>query len=333
MAEPLLQFTDKGIYCQKGGFYIDPWKPVDRAVITHGHSDHARWGMKHYLSHPTTAAIMKHRLGDVSVETLAFNQTQWINGVCLSLHPAGHIPGSAQVRVAYKGEVWVVSGDYKTTPDPLAEDFEPIACQHFITESTFGLPVFRWPDQSTMAQSINAWWRKNASEGRSSVLFAYALGKAQRLLSMIDASIGPIYTHGAVENTNKVLRDLGLLIPSTAKVEQQAKACFKGAIVIAPPSAQGSAWMKRFVEPQTAFASGWMMMRGTRRRRNADRGFVLSDHADWDGLIGAVKQTGAEHIYVTHGYADTFARYLSDEGWNAQPIRTQYVGEQDDTDD
>ncbi len=329
----MLQFTEKGIYCKKGGFYIDPWKPVDKAVITHGHSDHARWGMKHYLAHTLTAPIMRHRLGDISVETLNYGEHINMNGVELSLHPAGHIPGSSQVRVAYKGEVWVVSGDFKTTPDPIAEAFEVVPCQHFITESTFGLPVFRWPDQQLVADDINAWWRKNAAEGRTSVLFAYALGKAQRLLAMIDPSIGLVYTHGAVENTNTVLRKLGLMIPTTQKVEDQAKSAFENALVIAPPSAQSSAWMKRFVRPQTAFASGWMMMRGTRRRRNADRGFVLSDHADWDELNQAVDATGAENIYVTHGYTETFSRYLLERGLNASVVRTAYTGEQDDSDD
>lgn len=333
MPDKLLQFTEKGIYCPKGDFYIDPWRPVDKAVITHGHSDHARWGMKHYLAHSLTAPIMRHRLGDIDVETLPYGEQRKINGVAISLHPAGHIPGSAQVRVAHKGEVWVVSGDYKTTPDPLAEPFEVVPCQHFITESTFGLPVFRWPEHQQVADEINAWWKQNAAEGRTSVLFAYALGKAQRLLAMIDPSIGPIYTHGAVENTNIVLRGAGLAIPDTTKVEDQDKKDFEKALVIAPPSAQGSSWMKRFVRPQTAFASGWMMMRGTRRRRNADRGFVLSDHADWDELNATVDATGAEHIYVTHGYTDTFARYLRERGLYAKTVKTDYTGEQDDNDD
>lgn len=330
----LLSFTDRGIYCAQGDFYIDPWKPVARAIITHAHSDHARSGMKHYLCHSLTTPILKHRLGqDCSVQSVAYNETVLMNGVQVSLHPAGHIPGSAQVRVAYKNEVWVVSGDYKTTPDRLCDPFEPIKCQHFVTESTFGLPVFRWPSEAEVASEINGWWRQNAAEGKTSVIFAYALGKAQRINGLLNHDIGPVFSHGAVANVDEVLLNAGLDIHLTNRIAPEGKVDYSTALVIAPPSAMGTAWMKRFRQPQTAFASGWMMVRGTRRRRNADRGFVLSDHADWQGLNEAVAATGAENIYVTHGYSDIFAKYLCESGKNAQAVRTSFLGESDDTED
>lgn len=330
----LLTFTERGIYCAQGDFYIDPWKPVARAIITHAHSDHARSGMKHYLCHTLTAPIIKHRLGqDCSVQSVAYNEPINLYGVQVSLHPAGHIPGSAQVKVVYKDEVWVVSGDYKTTPDKLCDPFEPVKCHHFITESTFGLPVFRWPSEDEVAAAMNAWWQQNALAGKTSVIFAYALGKAQRISGLLNRAIGQVYAHGAVANVDEVLLNAGLDIPVLNRINPDEKVDFSGAMVIAPPSAMGTAWMKRFKQPQTAFASGWMMVRGTRRRRNADRGFVLSDHADWVGLNEAVEATGAENIYVTHGYSDIFAKYLTEKGKHAQVVRTSFMGESDDSAD
>lgn len=332
MTAPVLSFTDRGIYCPAGDFYIDPWRPVDRALITHGHADHARPGHRRYLCTDGCAPVMRHRLGDISVETVKFGETRKIGGASVSFHPAGHLPGSAQIRVEVAGEVWVVSGDYKVIADGISEPFEPVTCHSFITECTFGLPVFKWQDQADVAQELNSWWANNAAQGKASILGAYSLGKAQRLLSMVDPEIGPILTHGAVENTNAVLRTQGYALPDTIHVTPDLNAkAHPGALVIAPPSALGSQWARRFGVSSTAFASGWMRLRGVRRRRAADRGFVISDHADWDGLMSAITMTGAENIYATHGYTDIFARWLNSEGWNAQVVPTEFGGEDDET--
>ncbi|MCL3883515.1 ligase-associated DNA damage response exonuclease [Marivita sp. GX14005] len=333
MRDPVLTFTERGIHCPAGDFYIDPWRPVDRALITHGHADHARPGHARYLCTEACAPVMKHRLGEISVETVKFGEIRKIGDASVSFHPAGHLPGSAQIRVEVAGEVWVASGDYKVVDDGFCEPFEPVRCHHFITECTFGLPVFKWADQAEVAAEINEWWARNAAEGRASILGAYALGKAQRLLTMIDAGIGPILTHGAVENTNAVLRDQGYALPGTIHVTPDLNAKdHPGALVIAPPSALGSQWARRFGASSTAFASGWMRLRGVRRRRAGDRGFIVSDHADWPGLMQAIEATGAENIYATHGYTDIFARWLNSEGYNAQVVPTEFGGEDDETD-
>lgn len=326
--DAVLSFTEKGIYCAAGDFYIDPWRPVARALITHGHADHARWGMQSYLATHAALPVMRHRLGDINAEGIDFGEVRQIGGARVSFHPAGHVPGSAQIRVEVGGEIWVASGDYKIVDDGLSEAFEPVPCHHFITESTFGLPVFRWADQSDVAAELNAWWARCADQGKTAFLGAYALGKAQRLMSMLDIEIGPIVTHGAVEHTNSVLRDQGINLPDTllANADLNPKD-HPGALVLAPPSALGSKWAKKFGAQETAFASGWMALRGVRRRRAGDRGFVISDHADWHGLLWAIRETGAENIYVTHGYTDVFTRYLNDEGWNAQVVPTQFEGE------
>jgi putative mRNA 3-end processing factor len=326
--EPVLSFTDRGIYCAAGDFFIDPWKPVDRALITHGHADHARDGMGRYLATEAALPVMRHRLGDISAESVDFHEKRQIGGATVSFHPAGHVPGSAQIRVEVDGEVWVVSGDYKVMGDGFSEPFEPVRCHHFITESTFGLPVFRWAPQKTVAAEINGWWADCAKAGKTAFLGAYALGKAQRLLSMLDPDIGPILCHTAVENTNGVLREQGFSLPDTVRAgaEIDPKA-HPDAIVVSPPSALGSRWARKFGAQESAFASGWMALRGVRRRRAGDRGFVISDHADWKGLLWAIEETGAENVYVTHGYTDIFTKYLNDNGWNAQVVPTQFEGE------
>ncbi|SHJ44291.1 putative mRNA 3-end processing factor [Palleronia salina] len=328
MAESLLSFTDRGIYCAAGDFFIDPWRPVDRALITHGHADHSRPGMGRYLATDAAAPVMRHRLGDIAIDTIAFGERRQINDVTVSFHPAGHVPGSAQIRVEHRGEVWVVSGDYKTTPDGLSEPFEPVRCHAFISECTFGLPVFKWAPEDDVRAELNDWWRRNAADGKTSIIGAYALGKAQRLLTSVDPGIGPILTHGAVENTNAVMRHQGIALPDTLRVtpDMDPKAQ-KGALVVAPPSALGTPWARRFGPSSTAFASGWMAMRGVRRRRAADRGFVISDHADWPGLNAAIAETGAERIFVTHGYTSIFRRWLESQGYDAAIVETEYEGE------
>ena len=328
MADPLLSFTDRGIYCARGDFYIDPWRPVDRALITHGHADHARPGHGAYLATDLAAPVMTHRLGAIRFETVGYGARRDIGGVTVSFHPAGHVPGSAQIRVEYGGEVWVVSGDYKLDNDGLSTPFEPVSCHAFITECTFGLPVFKWAPQAEVVGQINDWWRSNAASGRTSVLGAYALGKAQRILSHLDPGIGPILTHGAIEATNQVLRAQGIVLPDTVQVTAEVTAkSHPGGLVLATPSALGTTWMKRWGPTSTAFASGWMRLRGVRRRRAADRGFVMSDHADWPGLNAAIKDTGAERVFVTHGYTSVFRRWLEEQGYDAQIVTTEFEGE------
>ncbi|NUB44044.1 ligase-associated DNA damage response exonuclease [Fertoebacter nigrum] len=326
--DPVLIFTEKGIYCPDGDFFIDPWRPVARALITHGHSDHARPGHGSYLATAAAAPVIRHRLGDVAMDTIAYGEPRRIGGVTVSFHPAGHVPGSAQIRVERAGEVWVVSGDYKVQDDGLSEPFAPVPCHSFISECTFGLPVFHWQSNAAVMGQINRWWAANAAEGRVSVLGAYALGKAQRILTGIDASIGPVLTHGAVEATNAVLRAQGIRLPATTQVTAGVDAAsHPGALVLAPPSALGSVWAARFGPAAQAFASGWMALRGVRRRRGLAQGFVLSDHADWDGLNAAIRATGAERVFVTHGYTSVFRRWLETQGYEAGIVATEYEGE------
>lgn len=327
MSQPVLTFTERGIYCPAGDFHIDPWRPVDRALITHGHADHARPGHAAYLATDGALPVIRHRLGEIAAEGIAYGEARQIGGARVSFHPAGHLPGSAQIRVEVGGQVWVVSGDYKVVDDGLSEPFEPVRCHAFISECTFGLPVFTWPSQTEVAAEINAWWAANAAAGRTSMLGAYSLGKAQRLMSMLEPQ-GPILTHGAVEATNAVLRAQGYSLPETIQVmpDTDVKA-LKGALVIAPPSALGSAWARKFGPASTGFASGWMRLRGIRRRRGMDRGFVISDHADWPGLQEAIKSTGAETIYVTHGYTEIFSRWLKEQGHDAAVVPTEFGGE------
>jgi putative mRNA 3-end processing factor len=331
MAEALLQFTDRGLYCPQGDFHIDPWRPVNRALITHGHSDHARPGHGAYLATHQALPVIRHRLGPIRAEGIGFGEARSINGVTVSFHPAGHVPGSAQIGLERDGEVWVVSGDYKTEADGLSEPFEPLRCHAFISECTFGLPLFRWESQARVAARIVDWWQENRQAGKTSVLAAYGLGKAQRLITMLPG-LGPILTHGAVEETTRILREQGYAIPATTRVTAGVDArSHPGALVIAPPSALGSPWARRFGPVAEAFASGWMALRGIRRRRGHATGFVISDHADWPGLNAAIRTTGAERVFVTHGYTAPFRRWLEEQGYDAGIVQTEFGG--DDADD
>ncbi len=324
----MLQFTPRGIYCPLADVYIDPWKPVKKAMITHGHSDHSRWGHQSYLATESAAPAIRYRLGDIKLSTIRFGEKITINGVDFSFHPAGHILGSAQIRVAYKGEVWVSSGDYKLENDGLAEPFEPIRCNTFITESTFGLPVYDWKPQEEIFADINNWWRSNAQQKKITFITGYSLGKAQRILRGLDHSIGKIFTHGAVENINEVMRAQGIDLPDTMRITREIPVKdFLGNLVVAPPSALNSVWMKRFKPISIGIASGWMTLRGARRRKAADRGFVLSDHVDWKDLNRSVAETGAERIIVTHGYTTTYKKYLEEQGLQAETAETEFTGE------
>jgi putative mRNA 3-end processing factor len=324
---PLLTFTDRGIFCPAGDFYIDPWRPVDRALITHGHSDHARIGHNAYLGTHQALPVIRHRLGQIRADGIAYGERRAINGVTVSFHPAGHVPGSAQIRVEYGGEVWVVSGDYKVEPDGLSEPFSPIPCHTFISECTFGLPVFRWRPQAQIVDGIAAWWAANAAAGITSILGAYSFGKAQRLMAALPA-LGPILTHGAVEETTAILRAQGYVLPQTIRVTPAITAkTHPGALIIAPPSALGSAWANRFAATSEAFASGWMALRGIRRRRSLGTGFAISDHADWPGLNSAIRATGATRVFVTHGYTAPFRHWLEERGYEAGIVATDYTGD------
>jgi len=305
-------------------------------VITHAHSDHSRWGMKHYLAHHHSEDVMRLRLGlDISLETVDYGEVMDINGVKVSLHPAGHIPGSAQVRLEYKGKTAVVSGDYKTENDGLSPQFEPVRCHEFVSECTFGMPIYKWQSQKEIFEAINGWWRQNAADGRNSVIFGYSLGKAQRIINNLDLSIGEVFAHGAIWNTNQALIANGVKVVDIPKVTQEIpKSRFKGALIIAPPSAMGSSWMKQFSPYQTGICSGWMNIRGARRRRAADAGFVLSDHADWEGLISAIKATEAQKVYLTHGSTAVFGRYLEEvEKIHAVELKTLFEGENSNLED
>jgi putative mRNA 3-end processing factor len=327
---PVLTRTPAGLYCAAGDFYVDPWQPVARAVITHAHSDHATPGSQRYLTSHDGVGVLRLRVGfDAAVRGLAYGEQLRVGAATVSLHPAGHLLGSAQVRIEAEGEVWVVSGDYKVEPDATCTPFEPLRCDLFITESTFGLPIYRWRPQTELFAEIDGWWRANQAAGRTSVLYGYALGKAQRLLAGVDATIGPILVHGAVQRFLESYARAGVALPAVLPADsEQAKRTRGQALVVAPPSAGGMAgWLRKFGAVSEAFASGWMQIRGARRRRAVDRGFVISDHADWEGLLGAIAATGAARVGVTHGYTGVLARWLRAQGLDAQVIPTRWEGE------
>ena len=326
----LLSPRKEGLYCAAGDFHVDPWRPVERALITHGHADHARAGSRQYLTATPNVKVLQARLGSgIAVTGAEFGETTTINGVRVSFHPAGHVLGAAQIRVEHRGEVWVVSGDYKLENDGISGEFEPVRCHTFITESTFGLPVYRWEPQATVMAEINDWWRGNQSQGRASVLFTYSLGKAQRLLHAVDSSIGPIYVHSAVEKMLPAYEAASVVFPKVeVSTEKPSRERSGRALVIAPPATEDTAWLRRFGARSTAFASGWMRIRGGRRRGNFDRGFVISDHVDWPGMLTAIRETRARRILVTHGYAAPTVRYLRETGYDANELRTRFGGEE-----
>ncbi|MFY8010519.1 MAG: ligase-associated DNA damage response exonuclease [Saprospiraceae bacterium] len=325
----LLVHTALGLYCPKADVYLDPWKPVKKAILSHGHADHARWGSSSYLCTPTAAPVIKYRLGDINLETLPFGEEKLINGVSFSFHPAGHILGSAQIKVSYKGEMVVFSGDYKTANDGFSEAFEPVKCHTFITESTFGLPVYHWQDQKWVFNEMEEWCKNNRHNGQLSILYGYSLGKAQRILQGLPESVGPIFTHSTIEAVLNVMRNQGVSLKNTIPVnEHLTRGELLSGVIIAPPAVQNSNWLKKFEPIRNGVVSGWMALRGARRRRNADKGFVLSDHADWEGLNEAISLTGAENVFVTHGYTDILSKWLIDKGLNAHPLETNFEGDE-----
>ncbi|RLS29353.1 MAG: ligase-associated DNA damage response exonuclease [Planctomycetota bacterium] len=321
----VLEVTEAGLYCPAGQFWIDPWRRVPRAVITHAHADHARPGCDRYLCAAPGKLVLRSRLGGtVPIDSLRYGESLAINGAHVSFAPAGHILGSAQVRVEHRGTVWVVSGDYKTAADPTCDPIEPVRADVFITESTFGLPIYRWPTSESVAAEINAWWRANQAAGRTSVLLAYSLGKAQRLATMVDASIGPIVAHGSVMKIVRAYRDSGVRLPPIDGVPPRARRVGQGrALVIAPPSVVASAWLRLFGEASIAQASGWMTVRGIRRKRATSQAFVVSDHADFPGLLAVIEATQARRVLVTHGSSASLARLLCQRGVEADVLPTR----------
>lgn len=321
----LIKFTKKGIYCIPGKFYLDPWFPVDYAIISHGHADHARWGNKHYLCHHDSKAILKHRIGSaISIESMSYNEPKMINGVQVSFYPAGHIIGSAQIRLEYKGYVIVFSGDYKTQPDFISVPFEPVKCNEFITESTFGLPIYKWKSELALQAELQNWVLQNQQNNRTSVFLGYSLGKAQRIMKLVEG-VDDIYVHSAINNLNDAISGSGITIPKTTIIKPDFdKKEIQNKIVILPPALLGSKLLKRIPNAATAICSGWMHIRGNRRWKGVDAGFAVSDHADWDGLLEAVKATEAEKVYVTHGSQAVFSKYLNEIGIEAHELKTEY---------
>ena len=332
--EPLLAETTKGLYCPAGDFYVDPWQPVNHAVVTHAHADHARRGCKAYLAAKSGEHIFRMRLGNqADFQFVDFAETVTINGVNVSLYPAGHMTGSAQIRIEHRGQIVVASGDYKLQSDPTCAAFEPVRCHTFISESTFGLPIYRWEESQVVFNQINDWWRGNQQQGKASILFGYTVGKAQRLLSGVDSNIGPIFAHGAILRACDAYRKCGVKLPELLNVMEAEKDIdWSKALVVAPPSARGSTWLRRFGDVSLAMASGWMRVRGVRRRRVVDRGFVISDHVDWLGMLNAIEQSEADSVWVTHGYTEQVVRHLRGRGLDARSVQTQFRGELEDED-
>ena len=331
----MLQETPNGLFCAAGNFHVDPWGPVERAVITHAHGDHARPGSAAYLCTPETALLLRRRFGsEVRIETQPYGQSITIGDVIVSFHPAGHVLGSAQVRIEGPDGVWVVSGDYKRAPDPTCAPFETLRCDTFISESTFGLPIYRWDDTATIVADILAWWQGNREAARTSVIFCYTIGKAQRLLAEIGAVTDrPLFVHGMLLASIDAYREAGIRLPEVRPVIERApgrrtqNTPLAGELVLAPLSARGTPWMRRLGAHSDAFASGLMRVRGVRRQRAYDKGFVISDHADWPALLQSIVDTGAPRVLATHGHAEPLARHLARLGLESGIIRTAWEGE------
>ncbi len=321
-------FTSKGIYVPEADVYIDPWRPVPRALITHAHSDHARSGMGSYVSTRESALIMRQRLGDADYKGLCYGETLRVRGVNFSFHPAGHVLGSAQIRIEHKGRVAVVTGDYKLENDGFSAPFELVPCHEIVTESTFALPAFHWQPQSIVFEEILHWWTDNASKGIASVLLVYALGKAQRILHHLPNELpGKLFGHGAICTLNNFLMDNGYVLPQVDTINEKARQDLRQSLILAPGSVLGTAWLQRQTPYSLGYVSGWMALRGNKRRLAVDRGFILSDHADWNGLNDAIEASGAEKVFVTHGFREVLTRWLVEKGIDAQSVQTQFTGE------
>ena len=337
---PLIDVDDRGLACEAGGFWVDPWKPAPTAVITHGHGDHARWGMGRYYAADPCVPVLRRRLAkDAEIIGVPYGERFGLGGVSLSFHPAGHCLGSAQVRIESGEEVAVAAGDYKRAADPTCDGFEVVPCDTFVTEATFALPIYRWDTPEAVADEILDWWLENRERRRVSVLASYALGKTQRVLAELARAFDRrglerrrVFIHGALESMIEVYRRAGADMLPTFRIAESNRARgsanpFKGHLIMTPPSAIGSPWMKRFgpqKHVETAMASGWMRVRGVRRRRGYDRGFVISDHADWPDLLRTCRETGASRVLATHGSSDALAGHLRELGVEAHVLGAPY---------
>lgn len=323
-SSPTILVTRRGLYCPPGDFYIDPCRPVQNAVITHGHGDHLRRGSAHYILARPGEGIAHARLpDDADIAALDYGVPRQVGGVTISLHPAGHILGSAQVRIEHAGEVWVISGDYKRQSDPTCLAFEPIECDVFISEATFAQPVFCWPPTLQAVAEIVHWWRDNRERGVASVLFCYALGKAQRVLAeMLAFTQEPVYVNDAVGALVEVYRRAGVAMLPTLPLTAATPADCRGALLLVPPSAAGTPWLRRFGAQSSGFCSGWIQQHSDRRRPRHDRGFVISDHADWPALVHTCTETRARRVLFTHGDSDALARHLRQQGVDAQALES-----------
>lgn len=325
----IVLIRERGLYCSAGNFYVDPWRPVETAVITHAHGDHARPGSRRYFAARGGLGVLRHRLGpEAALAGLDYREQRRFGEALVSLHPAGHVLGSAQVRIEAAGEVWVVSGDYKRDPDPTCAPFEVVPCDTFITEATFALPAYRWPPAAEVVTEILDWWHRNRETGRCSLLACYSLGKAQRVLAeLARLTSEPVWVHEAIDDLCRLYREAGVSLPPTRRLVPADCGRMEGELVLVPPGSEGAAWTRRLGPVSTGFCSGWMRVRGQRRRRGYDRGFVLSDHADWPGLIRTIRETGARRVLATHGHADAMVRFLREQGIAAQPLATAFGGE------
>ena len=319
-----------GLFCPAGNFHIDPWGPADRALITHAHGDHARIGSQTYLCADPCRPLLERRFGaDATIESMPYGESRTLGEVRVSFHSAGHILGSAQIRIEGPDGVWLVAGDYKRASDPTCSAFEPVRCDTFVTESTFGLPIYRWDSTATVVSEILEWWDHKRQERRTSVLFCYVIGKVQRILAELTLMTDrPVFVHGMMLPMIEAYRNAGIrMLPASSATEQSRGTKFAGELVLAPLSARGTPWMRRMGDHSDGFASGLMRVRGVRRQRAFDRGFVLSDHADWPALLDTIAETGASRVLVTHGYAEPLARHLRESGREAGVIRTAWEGE------
>ena len=332
MSRDLLTNTPAGLFCEPGGFHVDPWLPVPLAVVTHAHGDHARPGSGRYICAAPGADLLRRRVGrDAEILSLPYGERFRLGNVGLSLHPAGHVLGSAQIRIE-GGGTWVVTGDFKRQPDPTCAPFEPLTCDVLVSEATFALPVYCWPSPDLAIEQILEWWTANRDAGRASVLVCYALGKAQRLLALLAPHVRrPIFVHGTIAAFVDLYRAAGVSLAATTPVAETMKGrSFAGELVLAPEMAIGTTWMRRFGPHETGFASGWMRVRGNRRRRSFDRGFEISDHADWPGLLRTIHESRARRVLLTHGYGDPLARYLREQGLEADVLPTRFGAETED---
>jgi putative mRNA 3-end processing factor len=326
----MLTETAAGLYCPSGDFYIDPWAPVARAVITHAHGDHARPDSTAYLCASDCAPLLERRFGPSTIiEPQPYGTSVTLGSARVSLHPAGHIRGSAQVRIEGADGTWVVTGDFKRAADPTCAPFEPVPCTTFVTESTFGLPIYRWDPTDDVMRQMVAWWEENRTRGLASVLFCYTIDKAQRVLAELTKYTDRgVLVHGMMLPMIDAYRSAGVhMLPTSALIERPRGSSVAGELVLAPLSARGTPWMRRLGDLSDAFVSGLMRVRGVRRQRAYDRGFVLSDHADWPDLISTIAETGASRVLATHGHAEPLARFLASRGLESGVLRTAWEGE------